>query len=204
MSLAIAIQHYPPFIAGAERQAEFLARSMSRVLGSCDVVTTKFHRGLPARSDAVGARILRLPTTRVSGLRLVVNSLIAFIYFLCFGHRYCIVHANCLSPFSLGAITGARLRGCKTLLKVCTIGEGGDIAKVKKYPLGWLVWRMFLQSDGFIAQTPDMVPELVGHGISSEKISVVPNQVVIDCDNAPNVTNASRNILGAMESSIIR
>ena len=108
--VAFAIQHFPPFMGGAERQANLLADLLSMHLGTCEVITTRFRPDLPSESETGAVQIRRLPTWGRGRLRLVSNLGIAFLFFLLQGHRYRIVHAHCLSAFALGKIGRASCR----------------------------------------------------------------------------------------------
>jgi len=111
--------------------------------------------------------------------------MVAFRYFLLHGREYDVVHAHSLSPFTLGSIVGGKLRGCRTLVKVSSIGDEGNVAKVKGHPLGTMLWRLFLQADLFVGMTPSVVGELLDHGVPEPRIAMVPNAVVTDLDEMP-------------------
>jgi glycosyltransferase involved in cell wall biosynthesis len=108
------------------------------------------------------------------------------------GHRYRILHAHCLSPFTLGAIIGGKLWRRRVLLKICAIGRGGDIAKVKRQLLGRMLWRVFLKSDIFIAVTPTVAEEMLFHNVPTHKIVVIPNAVAPDLTEMPDRATRSR------------
>ena len=132
MRLAIAIQRYGPVIGGAERQAALLAEVASRRLERCDVVTTKVRGDLPTRCRQGDVTILRLPTIRHARLWVWANFAVSLAYFLLCAHRYTIIHINNLSPFSLGALLGAKVWRRPVVLKIAAIGALGDIAKVRE------------------------------------------------------------------------
>lgn len=186
VKVAIVTQYFPPRISGSERQADLLARLVSMKLGGCEVITTRFRSDLPSQNEAGGVLIRRLRTWDRGRVRLTINLGVSFLFFLLHGHRYGIVHTHCLSPFSLGSIIGAKLRGCRTLLKVCTIGAGGDIDKVKRHPFGKVLWKLFLQADVWVAQTPTMAQELLAAGVPADKVVMVPSAVVADLAEMPN------------------
>jgi glycosyltransferase involved in cell wall biosynthesis len=185
--IAIAVQHFPPYIGGAEQQAALLAQMLSSASCECQVLTTKFHSELPSLSESAGSRIRRLPSSRLEILTPLVNLIVGFVYFLLRGHKFDVVHTYCLSGFALGALLGARLRGCRTTVRTCTTGCGGDIDKIKSFPLGRLLWWLFRRADLFIAQTPELAQELYGHDVMSDKVVVVPNQVNISWQTPPSI-----------------
>ena len=190
--VAIVIQRYPPYIAGAEVQARLLARELAARLGRCDVVTSRYDAALPRRSHEEAVVTRRLRTSRVGLLRKPANFVAAFTHLLTTRHRYDVVHAFCLSPFSLGAVLAARCRGSRTVIRPCTTGPTGEVASARQWhPGGWL-WRMFRLADVFIVQTPSMVSELVAGGVPSHRIVCVPNMLRTGLDAAPDA-EARRN-----------
>jgi glycosyltransferase involved in cell wall biosynthesis len=198
MKLAFLITHFTPPIGGAERQADFLCRLISAELGGCEVVTTRFRPDLPSRSVSDGVLIRRLATFGRKRVRLASNLAVSFLYFLWHGRRYRIVHAHCLSAFSLGGIIAAKLWGCRVLVKVCSIGKDGEADIVKRSLLGTILWKLFLRADLFVAATPSVLEDLVGHGVARDRIVVVPNAVIIDHGEGPErgTRDAARAALG--------
>jgi glycosyltransferase involved in cell wall biosynthesis len=205
MRVVFAIQHFPPFISGAERQAELLAGLISKQVTSCEVITTRFRADLPLRSETGSVRIRRLRTWGSGSVRLAANLAVSFLYFLLHARKYEIIHAHSLSPFSLGSIIGGKIRGCRSLIKVSSIGDEGNVAKVKGHLLGNILWRLFLQADVFVATTPTVVRELLDHGIPGHKIAMVPNAVVTDLDEIPtsSMRAAARASLGLPDRPVV-
>jgi 1,2-diacylglycerol 3-alpha-glucosyltransferase len=185
LRVALAVQHYPPYVAGAELQARLLARHLGEALGACDVITSRFRRDLPSRSEEGTVRVRRLPARRAGRGRRAVNFVSAFVYFLINGHRYDIVHAFCLSAFSLGAVLAAGLRGATTVLRPCTTGSLGEVATLQRSFRGRRLWRGFLRADAFIGQTRSMVSDLVARGVPAERIACVPNMLRMGVDEVP-------------------
>ncbi len=177
MRVALAIQHFPPYPGGAEQQARVLAAHLAARLGQCDVVTSRHAPALPRESRDGGVRVVRLPTFRRGRARLVANAAMACVHFALHGGRYDVVHAHCLSPFVLGAVLGARLRGCRTLVKICTVGCGGDIAKVRASPLGPWLWRAFRTADALIATSAEVRNEALQAGAAPTRVVLVPNAI---------------------------
>ncbi len=179
MRIALAIQHFPPYQGGAEQQARLLARRLAEATAGCDVITSRHDRSLERVCPEGAARVVRLPTAGSPAVRRVINGLMAFGYFLLHGARYDLVHAHCLSPFALGAILGARLRGARTVLKVCTLGARGDIAKVRGGPLGAWLWRGFTRADRWIVTCDAGRDEAVAHLGAGAPLSILPNAVEV-------------------------
>ncbi len=170
-SIAFVIDKYPPFIGGAEYQAQLLAGLLSARLGRCHVFTAQRE----ARSDTPTVRLHRLGTSRPHRLRHLVNFATAFGEFLIHGCRYSIVHGHALSGLACGAILGAKLCGCATLIKVCSVGPDGDIAKIRRHPLGRWLWPTMRRHCAFVVPSPAVVGELAGHGVPPHAITVIPN-----------------------------
>jgi glycosyltransferase involved in cell wall biosynthesis len=181
--VALVIQEYQR--GGAEQQAALIARSLAERLGACDVITTRTDV-----EGTAGVRLRRLGARHKHGFWRLHNLLATFTYFALYGHRYSVVHGFCLSSLVLGALLGGRLRGCRTVLRVCTIGDGGDIAKIKARRFGRLVWSLFLRADVFTAFTPGMVSELCSEGIPPARIALQVGAVSA-CDSTA-LTNEAR------------
>ena len=179
MRVALAIQHFPPYRGGAEQQARLLARRLATLTERCDVITSRHEPGLPRVSHEGDARVIRLPTAGPQRVRRAVNGLVAFAYFVYNGGRYDVVHAHCLSPFALGAILGARLRGTRTVLKICTLGACGDVAKVRDGRLGGWLWRGFAQTDRWVTTSAAGREEALAQGLPEQRVSLVPNGVEV-------------------------
>jgi glycosyltransferase involved in cell wall biosynthesis len=180
--VALVIQEYD--WGGAEKQAAMIARLLAERLGTCDVITT--------RTDATavtGVRIRRLGARRKRGPWRLRNLLAAFAYFALHGHHYSVVHGFCLSSLVLGALLGSRLRGCRTVLRVCTVGDNGDIAKIKARRFGSMAWRLLLRADVFTAFTPAMVSELCNDGVPPARIALQVSAVTA-CDSTALTSDA--------------
>jgi glycosyltransferase involved in cell wall biosynthesis len=177
MDIAIVVQHYPPYLAGAELQAQSLARALAAHSGGCDVITTRYISSLPTRSDDGAVRIRRLSTLGRANVRSCVNFATGFFYLIARGGKYRAIHAKCLSPFSLGAILGAKIRGRKTILTVCCMGEHGDIPTAKEHRLGRFLWWGFMKTDIFVAQTPVQFKYLLEQGIPKSRVETLPNML---------------------------
>ena len=169
--LALVIEKYPPFIGGAERQAELLARLLSGRLGSCDVFTAQ--RG--ARSAPGAARLHGLGTARRIALRHPLNLAAGLLAFARRGRQYAVVHAFGLSGLACGAVLGASARGCATVVKLCAVGPEGDVAKLARHPVGRHVWPMVRRRAAFVVPSPQLVSAAVAAGVPPDRIAVIPN-----------------------------
>jgi len=205
MKLAFLITHFTPPIGGAERQADFLCRMVSAEVGGCEVVTTRFRPELPRRSVSEGVVIRRLATFGRRRVRLASNLATSFLYFLWHGRRYRIVHAHCLSAFSLGGIVAAKLWGCRVMVKVCSIGKDGEANTVKRGLLGTILWKLFLKTDLFVAVTPSVREEMIECGVSPDRIVIVPNAIMVNRAELadPARRAAARAVLGLPDRPVV-
>ncbi len=175
MRVAIVIQHLWPDPGGAEIQAWMLARALAARLGACDAVTSR-HDPARSREERVdGVRIVRLESTRSAFARRLVNGASSFAYFLRHARDYDVVYGHCLSLFVLGALAAARLRGRPVVLKPCTVGACGDVAKVCGRAGGSVLWRLFARADAFFVESSGAALDLTRAGIDERRILVVPN-----------------------------
>jgi glycosyltransferase involved in cell wall biosynthesis len=172
-SVAFVIDKYAPFVGGAERQAALLAGLLASRIGRCDVFTAQ--SGMSPDGTAVVVR--RLGTSRLRRLRHGINFLAAFRAFLAHGQRYTVVHGHALSGLVCGGIVGGKLRGCATVIKICSVGSEGDIAKLRRQPLGRVLWPTIRRFATFMVPTPTLVPELLAAGVPPPRIVSIPNSI---------------------------
>ena len=188
------IRKYPPFIGGAERQASLLAELLHPHLARCDVFTSQ-----PGSRQPGPLSVRALGTHRGKRWNHLVGFAAGFLYFLVHGSGYSIVHGHALSGLTCGAILGARLRGCRTVVKICSIGEQGDVAKLARHAIGRRLWPRLLRSTTFVVPTHALVQELVAGGVSPRKIEVIPNAIPAPVD----VRAGSRQTLGLPDKPVV-
>lgn len=167
------IDKYLPFIGGAERQAQLLARLVSDRLGRCEVFTAQAD----AESEASGVSVHSLGLSRPRRIRHLINFAAGFREFARRDRPPSIVHGHALSGLVCGAVLGARLRGRATLVKVCSVGPQGDIAKLRGHPFGRWLWPLIRRPGFFVVPTPSVRFEVVAAGVSSDRVAVIPNAV---------------------------
>ena len=172
-SVAFVIDKYLPFIGGAERQAQLLARLVSDRLGHCEVFTAQPD----AESEASGVSVRSLGASGTHRLHHLVNFAKGFREFARRDRPPAIVHGHALSGLVCGAVLAARLRGRATLLKVCSVGPQGDIAKLRRHPLGRWLWPLMRQPGFFVVPTPSVRLEVMAAGVPSDRVAVIPNAV---------------------------
>jgi glycosyltransferase involved in cell wall biosynthesis len=174
--VAIVTRFFRPYPAagGAEIQADRLCRFLVAQGAGCEIVTTRFRSDLPSRELETDVRVRRLGTPRSALGGRPTEFLIAFWWFVLNGHRFPIVHALCLSAFTLGAMIGARVRGSHVIVMPCTVGPAGDVARATKGIGGGLIWRFFSRADVMLAETAAGAAELEARGIARRKIVRLP------------------------------
>jgi glycosyltransferase involved in cell wall biosynthesis len=184
-AVAVVTRFYPPYgdRGGAETQAQRIGRYLAARSDGAELITTRFRRDLPRLADDGGLVVRRLPTAR-QPLAQIVEFAVGFAWFVRHGGRFRIVQAFCLSAFSLGCVLGARLRGARTIVLPCSVGERGDIAKVLRRPGGALLWRLFRTADVIGARTSGTADELTAHGIPAERMGRLPGLLDPSYDDA--------------------
>jgi len=175
LTVGFFIQHLPPYLGGAEIQAAALAENLVRRGHRVEIATTRFRRDLASRSESRGVQVWRLPTVAARSLKIPINFLMGCVAGLTLGRRVDIFHAHCLSPFSLGVTLAARFLRKPVLVKLCSLGENGDIARIRGLWPGDLIWRAFRRCDLFVAGTAAGTRELVGHGAAPEQVVLIPS-----------------------------
>ena len=175
LRVGLFIQHFPPYIGGAEVQAKLLAEELARHGHQVEIATTRFRKGLDSRSTLGGAAIWRFPTVRIRWLKLPVNLLLGCVAGLQLGRRVDIFHAHCLSPFSLGAMIAAKLLHRPILVKICSVGDKGDIARIRGFGPGGLLWAGFRCFDLFVAPTAAVAREVIDNGVEADRVALIPS-----------------------------
>lgn len=173
LRVAFVIDKYLPFIGGAERQAQLLAQLVSDRLGHCEVFTAQPD----AESEASDVSVHPLGISRPHRLRHPMNFAKGFREFARRDRPRSVVHGHALSGLVCGAVLGARLRGRATLVKVCSVGPQGDIAKLRRHPVGRWLWPLIRRPGFFVVPTPSVRLEVVAAGVSSDRVAVIPNAV---------------------------
>ncbi len=173
--ISFFIQHYPPYLGGAETQARILAEALLQRGHAVQIFTTRFSRDLAPVSNGDGPKIRRLPTLAPRGLKLPVNVLTGLWAGLYLARDSEVFHGHCLSPFTLGALLGALCRRRPILIKIGSTGGRGDVTKILNEPVGGFLWRLFLLARIIIAPTHPVAAELAEQGARSGQVKVVPN-----------------------------
>jgi glycosyltransferase involved in cell wall biosynthesis len=70
------------------------------------------------------------------------------------------------------------------VVKICSLGRDGDIAKLRRSPFGRGLWALLRRASTFTVPTPALVADLLGAGVRASRIAVIPN-VVAPAPDAP-------------------
>ncbi len=179
-AIGFFIQHFPPYLGGAERQARTLASQLAEKDIPLEVLTTRFSRELETLTIEKGFTVRRLPTASPRWLKLPFNILIGFLAGIMIARRVEVFHGHCLSPFCLGALLAAKCTRRPMAIKICSVGAEGDIARTQGFGPGHLLWRIFRHADLFFATTSEAFAELQAGGISADRITLIPNLLESD------------------------
>jgi glycosyltransferase involved in cell wall biosynthesis len=174
-----------------------MARALVAAGIPCEVVTTRFMSGLPRVRDEGGVRVHRLATKR-GRLSRPVEFGRAFLFFVRHGGRFAIVHGDCLSAFTLGAVLGGRLRCARAILGTCTAEPGGDISRVLGAPGGRLLWRLICTADALTAWVPAVADGLRTHGAPRSRVVQLVHLVPVGAGPLPDAASRpqARSALG--------
>jgi glycosyltransferase involved in cell wall biosynthesis len=181
LAVAMVIEKYPPFVGGAERQAQMLAGFVSARVDRCDVFTAQPPDPSPGAVDSPR----RLGTTRREGPRHAVNFASALSHFLARGRRYAVVHGYALSGMVCGAVLAARLSGRPFVVKICSLGDNGDIAKLRRAAIGRAIWPFLRRAGTFVVPSPALVADVMRTGVPARSIAAIPNIAAPVPDGAP-------------------
>jgi glycosyltransferase involved in cell wall biosynthesis len=163
-------------------------------LERCDVFTSQ-----PRSREPHPVPVRTLGSHRANGWSQLVGFAAGFLYFLLHGGQYSIVHGFALSGLTCGAILGARLRRCKTVVKICSIGPQGDLAKLALHAVGRRLWPWLRRGTTFIVPTHTLAPEVAAWGVPAGKVQVIPNAIPAPAG----VRAISRQGLGLPEKPVV-
>jgi glycosyltransferase involved in cell wall biosynthesis len=175
MKVGLLIQHFPPYLGGAECQARDLAEALAQRGHDVEVSTTRWDPAQPAREERKGVLIHRCITPSARWLKLPWNLLAGFAVGWRMAARCEILHGHCLSPFVLGGLLAAHCRRRPMLVKICSMGPAGDIERLRRPWLFGLAWRLASSASAFVVQTEAVGDELRVAGIRPDTIHCLPS-----------------------------
>ncbi|MEQ8264676.1 glycosyltransferase family 4 protein [Pseudohaliea sp.] len=175
MRVALAIQHYPPYLGGAECQARDLARALAARAHQVEVASTRWSKALPRQEVTSGVAVWRLPVAGPRWLRYPSAFLAGLRAGWRLGGRVDVLHAHCLSAFALGAVLAARRRGVPCLLKLCSTGACGDLARLRRPWLLGLPERILRHVERLVVPSLVVADELAAAGVPASRTLVLPS-----------------------------
>lgn len=176
--VAMIIQDYYPMLGGAQRQLAALAPLLEE-MGVEVFVLTRRYAGLSAFEVINETPIYRLPIPGpkpMAALAFVLSSLVLLKRL-----KPDVIHAHeLLSPTS-AAIAAGRLYHIPIVAKVLRGGSLGDIAKLKRKPLGWQrIASARRWVNAFITISKEIDCELEEVGIPFNRRLFIPNGVDVE------------------------
>jgi glycosyltransferase involved in cell wall biosynthesis len=183
MRVALAIQHYPPYLGGAECQARDLARALAVRAHQVEVASTRWSRALSRREVIDDVKVWRLPVAGPRGLRYPSAFLAGLHAGWRLGGRVDVLHAHCLSAFALGAVLAARRRGVPCLLKLCSTGPSGDLARLRRPWLLGLPEKILRRVERLVVPSLVVADELAAAGVPASRTLVLPSIFAVPADS---------------------
>ncbi|RPI29133.1 MAG: glycosyltransferase family 1 protein [Chloroflexota bacterium] len=175
LRVAMIIQSYYPRVGGAERQIASLAPLLQRDGVELQVLTRRYP-GLSRFEMIGGVPVHRLPVPGPKPAAALVFTLAALPVLRRFSPH--LVHAHeLLSPAST-ALAARRMFGTPAVAKVLRSGSLGDLAKLRKRPMGARrIQALVTGLDAFITISREIEAELAAAGAPAEKLVFIPNGV---------------------------
>lgn len=177
--VAMFIQHYHPFVGGAERQLQALTSSFQHI-GVRTVVITRRLAGpeFTPRETVAGALVFRVALRGGHVLRSVTYTLGALQTIWGYRRQIDVLHAHeLLSPTTTAVLAKLLIRR-PVVAKVLGGGSMGDVPKLLSKPLGHLRMRIFKRLvDRFICVSSEIAEQLRAVGVPESKLIRITNGV---------------------------
>lgn len=187
MKVLLLSSLYPPFLGGAERQAERLARALQQA-GVTVTILTQPAPGMPLRSTDEGVTVIRglntFPLGPIWGASYMMQT---WRWLRLLKAEWDVVHNQQVSLHSYPSVGAARTLGRPALLRFACAGEGGDLARLLRVRYGRLLLPRLRQADRFVALSDELVDEIICHGFDREKVREIPNGVDVDMFRPPSI-----------------
>lgn len=176
MRVALTIRRFPPFVGGAERQAQVLAEALDGA-GHEVCVFTGGDRRAPSAEGERQETVVRLresPTGPVGTARFLVALGKALR-----AARPDVILAFQCNETSCASWYAARRLGIPFLLRVSNVGPYGNLEWTRRHWAGALFRHALRRADRAIAQADYFRDELERFGCAPEAIRTIPNAVPI-------------------------
>ncbi len=195
--LMVTYQYAPAADGGAARQAQLLAEHLAARGRRIGVVTARYA-GSPRSERVAGVEVNRVWAIPKPG-RFSATFLPSLARFLAHhGPSYDVWHAH-QAFYNAGVALGlSRLFRRLCIVKAAASGPYGDLARLRRVPMGSWVRRALLGANAVISLNSEMTQELLTAGIKSARIQEIPNGV--DCERFSPASlaqrRAARSVLG--------
>jgi len=171
------MSQYWPYVGGAERQGERLARELVR-RGHTVEVLTKPHPRCPRVEERDGVRVCRslraLPLGKLWGLSYMLS---AAAELWKRRRRFDVFHLHQLYLHAASAALVRRLGGPPVIVKIVNSGLFADWLLLRRMRGGGLWMRWAKRCDCFVAICRRLEPEMRAEGFDVERIVRIPNGV---------------------------
>ena len=188
LHIAMVMPTYlPESFGGAEQQCRKLSKALSEIGARVTILAPRLLRGT-LREESDGAvnirrfRVRKAPNLggrHVGSLLVWSTSVVSWLW----RHRQDVdvIHVFHGRLHALPGVLGGRLIGKPSLIKIGRGGEHFDLGVVRGKRLGGpLAYRALLKhASGYIANSEQIVDDLLAHEVPSDRIFAVPNGVEI-------------------------
>lgn len=182
MRVLFVIAEFKPKRAGAEIQAERLAKALSALGVTVEILTEK-PKGLPRTEVDEGILIRRVNRPNRESLRLLGLIPGIFTGTLQYGRRCDVIHIHQALHASFGAMLGARLLTKPSIVKIGNSRERFDLNMFSEMFPQILTRKMARyvakSASMFVALNQSIFDDLLRWGVAANKIISIPNGVPI-------------------------
>ena len=173
------IHQFRPVAAGAELQAERLAKKLVQRGHPMSVLTRLRTPDTPMNEVMDGVTVHRVPYMLAYWVRR--SGVIATFRYLVNNRRsYDVLHVHQAFGHAVVAVVTARLLRKRCIIKVACAGEYGDMNVFSKFEAFDRALTILHHADAIVAISAEVEQELLDHGFSPERIVKIPNGVDTD------------------------
>src|SRR5450756_190513 len=173
------IHQFRPVAAGAELQAERLAKKLVEIGHPMSVLTQLRTANTPTEEVMDGVTVHRLPFSLAYWVRR--NGVIGTFRYLVNNRRsYDVLHAHQAFGHAVVAVVAARLLRKRCIIKVACAGEYGDMNVFSRFEAFDRALKILHHADAVVAISSEVEQELLERGFSPERIVRIPNGVDTD------------------------